>query len=91
MENIGTIINILIGLATLLSVNVCFWYFMKRVDVQGKKLDDLSSDIVEVRKLVHLVKLQDKKLDDLSKNIAELKHEMTSVKTLLMAKFNVFS
>ena len=87
----GTVISILIGLATLLSVNVCFCRIMKRVNVPDKKLDELSSDIVEVKELVPLMSLDDKKLDDLSQKLDDLKQETTSVKILLMAKFNVYS
>lgn len=52
MANIGTVISILIGLATLLSMNVCFWYILKRVDVQGKKLDDLKQETASVKTLL---------------------------------------
>lgn len=80
MGNIGTFISILVGLATLSSVHVCFWRIMKSVNVQSKKLDDLSSDIVEVKELVHLMTRHDKKFDDLSKDIADLKYEQPQLR-----------
>ena len=40
MENIGTIISILVGLVTLLSMLVWFGRFIQRVNVHDKKLDE---------------------------------------------------
>ena len=45
MENIGTIISILVGLVTLLSMLVWFGRFIQCVNVHDKKLDEVSSDM----------------------------------------------
>ena len=47
MENIGTIISILVGLVTLLSMLVWFGRFIQRVNVHDKKLDEVSSDMYD--------------------------------------------
>ena len=87
MENIGTIISILVGLATLLSMLVWFGRFIQRVNVHDNKLDEMSKDISEVKKIVPLVTVHDKKLDGMSKDIEQLKDGMTTIKTLLLMKF----
>lgn len=71
MENIGTIISILVGLATLLSMLVWFGRFIQRVNVHDKKLDEMSEDISEVKKIVPLVTVHDKKIDSMSKDVSE--------------------
>ena len=63
MENVGTVISILVGLATLLSI------------------------LIWIGRFIQCVNVHDKKLDDLSKDVHDLKQEMTSAKTLLMARF----
>ena len=94
MENIGTIISILVGLVTLLSMLVWFGRFIQRVNVHDKKLDEVSSDMYDIKKLVTI---HDSKMDAISKNVGalrldvdDLKQDMTSIKTLLMAKFKEF-
>jgi hypothetical protein len=56
MNNIGTIISILVGLATLLSMFVWFGRFIQRVNVHDKKLDDLSKDVDDLKLDVNSVK-----------------------------------
>ena len=63
MENVGTVISILVGLATLLSI------------------------LIWIGRFIQCVNVHDKMLDDLSKDVHDLKQEMTSAKTLLMARF----
>lgn len=94
MENIGTIISILVGLVTLLSMLVWFGRFIQRVNVHDKKLDEVSNDMYDIKKLVTI---HDSKMDAISKNVGalrldvdDLKQDMTSIKTLLMAKFKEF-
>lgn len=49
MENIGTIISILVGLVTLLSMLVWFGRFIQRVSSHDKKLDEISTDVSELK------------------------------------------
>ena len=73
MENLGIIISILVGLATLLSMVIWFGRFIQRVNVHDKKLDEMSSDVNEVKKIVPMVSLHDKKLDEMSSDVNEVK------------------
>ena len=70
MENIGTIISILVGLVTLLSMLVWFGRFIQRVNVHDKKLDEVSSDMYDIKKLVTI---HDSKMDAISKNVGALR------------------
>lgn len=49
MENIGTLISILVGLVTLLSMLVWFGRFIQRVSSHDKKLDEISADVSEMK------------------------------------------
>ena len=73
MENLGIIISILVGLTTLLSMVIWFGRFIQRVNVHDKKMDEVSSDVSEVKKIVPLVALHDKKLDEMSSDVNEIK------------------
>nr|DAT45186.1 MAG TPA: hypothetical protein [Caudoviricetes sp.] len=94
MNNIGTIISILVGLATLLSMFVWFGRFIQRVNVHDKKLDELTKDTFDIKKLITI---HDQKLDVMSREISSLrsdvdglKQDTTSIKALLMANFKEF-
>mgnify|MGYP002672105048 CR=1 FL=1 len=70
MENIGTIISILVGLVTLLSMLVWFGRFIQRVNVHDKKLDEMAN---EVKGISPMVSNHDKKLDELSQDMSDVK------------------
>lgn len=57
MENTGTIITILVGLATLLSLLVLFGRITQHLNVHGKKLDDLSKDVDDLKQETTSVKI----------------------------------
>lgn len=91
MEILGTIVGILVGIASLLAIVVWCGKFIQRVSEHDKKIDVLSSNVdgmkANMASLVQRVSEHDKKLDALSTDMEELKSGMTSVKTLLMMKY----
>ena len=91
MENIGTIISIMVGLVTLLSMLVWFGRFIQRVNVHNKKLDEMSDglkrhdnkmdeltkDMFDIKKLITI---HDQKLDVMSRDLSSLRLDVDGLK-----------
>lgn len=77
MELIGTIISILVGLTTLLTLLVWCGKFIQKVSYHEKKLDEQGKNI---DRLVHLVETHDHRISSMQDDVVEVKRDLSILK-----------